>query len=360
MFNMFFRKKIDPMDVESMDNQGDFSLKTLLGPEFGMNDLELLETIGTGTFGRVRLARSIVGNKYYALKIMKKNRIVRLKQLAHIQNEVKILSRLRCLFAQNFEGMFQDDTNIYLILEYYPGGELFSHLRRKKKFDEDVAKFFACEVIAALEYMHKLYIAHRDIRPENLLLGADGHVCIVDFGFAKIVPEQTYTLCGTPEYIAPEIISGSGHGRAVDYWALGILTYEMLFGHPPFFGENPFNVYQLILKCKLKFSMITSISLNAKNLLKGLIVVDRGTRMGAGSGGVRKLKSQPFFKGIAWDSVEKKLIVPPFVPMVKSDGDTSNFDYYPEEMTEEICNLTQTERTMFEEFDRILDRPIKL
>jgi protein kinase X len=134
----------------------------------------------------------------------------------------------------------------------------------------------------------------------------------------------------------------------------------MLYGHPPFFGENPFNVYQLILKCKLKFSMVTSVGTSAKNILKGLITIDRGSRFGSGSGGVRKLKSQPFFKGIAWDSVDRKLIVPPFVPMVKSDGDTSNYDYYPEEITEEICNLTKDERQMFEEFDRILDRPIKL
>jgi serine/threonine protein kinase len=176
-----------------------------------MNDLELLETVGTGTFGRVRLARCISNNKYYALKMMKKSRIVKLKQLGHIQYEVKILSRLRCIFAVNFEGMFQDDANIYLVLEYVAGGELFSHLRRKKKFDEDTAKFYTCEVISALEYMHKIFIAHRDIRPENLLIGSDGHICIIDFGFAKIVPEQTYTLCGTPEYIAPVSLDESTH-----------------------------------------------------------------------------------------------------------------------------------------------------
>lgn len=182
-----------------------------------MNDLELLETIGTGTFGRVRLARAIASQKYYAIKIMKKALIVRQKQLGHIQNEVKILSRLSCDFIVNFEGLFQDDNSIYLILQYVPGGELFSHLRRKKKFDENMTKFFVCELIVTLDYMHKLFIAHRDIRPENLLIDASGHICIIDFGFAKIVPDLTYTLCGTPEYIAPEIITGYGHGRAVDW-----------------------------------------------------------------------------------------------------------------------------------------------
>ena len=218
LLNFFRRHK--PIDIEALDNQADFSLKALLPPEFGMNDLELLETIGTGTFGRVRLARSINNNKYYALKIMKKIKIVRQKQLSHIQNEVKILSRMKCDFIVNFEGLFQDDNSIYMIMDYVPGGELFSHLRKRKKFDEPIAKFFACEIISALEHLHKLLIAHRDIRPENLLIGADGHICIIDFGFAKIVPDLTYTLCGTPEYIAPEIITGLGHGRAVDWWGL--------------------------------------------------------------------------------------------------------------------------------------------
>ena len=134
----------------------------------------------------------------------------------------------------------------------------------------------------------------------------------------------------------------------------------MLFGHPPFYGENPFNVYQLVLRGKLKFSAAASVSVAAKNVMKGLLTVERTQRFGSGSGGVRKLQQQPLFKGIAWDSVVKKMIVPPFVPSIKSDGDTCNFDFYPEETTEEIGNLTQTERQMFEEFDRILDRPVKL
>jgi len=143
-------------------------------------------------------------------------------------------------------------------------------------------------------------------------------------------------------------------------WSLGILIYEMLFSHPPFFGENPFTVYQLILKANLKFSVGSNVGVHAKNLIKNLLVIDRTSRLGSGFGGVRKLQQQAFFKGVSWDSVSKKLTVPPFVPTLKSDGDTCNYDFYPEEATEEIGNLNQSERAMFEEFDRILDRPIKL
>ena len=132
--------------------------------------------------------------------------------------------------------------------------------------------------------------------------------------------------------------------------------YEMLYGHPPFFGENPFNVYQLILKGKLKFSTLTHVSPFAKEVLKGLLKVDRSSRLGSGSGGVKSLQRNMFFNGIAWDAVFKKLIVPPLVPSTKSDGDTSNYDYYPEEVSDEIGNLTQAEREMFYEFDHILDR----
>ena len=151
------------------ENPSDFSLKTLFPPEFGLNDLELLETIGTGSFGRVRLVKHLGDKNYYALKIMKKARIVKLRQLEHIQNEVKILSRLRCDFAANLNGVFQDDQNLYLCFDYIPGGELFSHLRKAQKFEERVAKFYAAEISSALNTMHSLYICHRDIRPENIL-----------------------------------------------------------------------------------------------------------------------------------------------------------------------------------------------
>lgn len=200
-----------------------------------LSDLTLKETLGTGTFGRVRLCLHKSTGNYYAIKCLKKSEVLRMKQVEHILAEASILGSIRHPFIVNMLKTFQDDKRLYIVLEYVVGGELFSHLRKAGKFPNDVAKFYAAEVILAFEYIHSMDILYRDLKPENLLLDVGGHIKITDFGFAKKVPERTFTLCGTPEYLAPEIIQSKGHGKAVDWWALGILTYEMLVGYPPFF-----------------------------------------------------------------------------------------------------------------------------
>ena len=151
---------------------------------------------------------------------MKKSRIVRFKQLEHIQNEVRLLSRIRCGFVNNLFAVFQDDNSLYLLLEYVHGGELFSYIRRQGKLDLILYQFYAVEIACALHYLHSLKIAYRDVKPENILIDRNGHIRLTDFGFAKIIDDRTYTLCGTPEYLAPEVIQGNGHGLAVDFWAL--------------------------------------------------------------------------------------------------------------------------------------------
>ena len=222
----------------------DLSIKTLFPQEFGIVDLDLLETVGTGTFGRIRLVKSISDKKFYALKVMKKVRIVKLKQLIHIQNELRILATVRCDFIPELNAFFQDDSSIYMLMEFVPGGELFSHLRRQEFFELAQYQFYAVELAVVIHYLHELNIAYRDIKPENVLINKEGHIRLVDFGLAKFLDDdKTYTLCGTPEYLAPETIQGQGHGRAVDWWALGVLIYEMAFGYPPFYGNNPFTVY---------------------------------------------------------------------------------------------------------------------
>ncbi len=236
--------KSRPQQEDVVDVNKDLSIKTLLPQEFGMVDLDLLETVGTGTFGRIRLVKSIADKKFYALKVMKKVRIVKLKQLIHIQNELKILATVRCDFIPELYAFFQDDSSIYMLMEYIAGGELFSHLRRQEYFELAQYQFYAVEIAVVIHYLHELNIAYRDIKPENLLLDKEGHIRLVDFGLAKFLEsDKTHTLCGTPEYLAPETIQGQGHGRGVDWWALGVLIYEMAFGYPPFYGPNPFTVY---------------------------------------------------------------------------------------------------------------------
>lgn len=337
----------------------DFSVKSIFGPEFTLNSVDLLETIGTGTFSRIRLVRSLVDKQYYALKIMKKSKIVRLNQLEHTQNEVRILSRLRSQYCVELYAMFQDDNSLYLLMEYVPGGELFSHLRRDIRFDFPVYQFYTVELVCGIQHMHSLNIMYRDIKAENIVLNRDGHIRFVDFGFAKIVTDKTYTLCGTPEYLAPEIIHGQGYGIAVDWWSLGILVHEMACGYPPFFGDNPFDIYKKILDGKFSFPFNLRIPKSTQSVIRGFLVNNRSKRLGSGSGGFSKVKSHKFFKGVEWNSAAKQLIMPPVVPTVASEGDTSNFDFFPEEGVEESCKLTQEQREMFYEFDRILERPIQ-
>eukprot|EP01041_Mallomonas_annulata_P012486 gene12486-26287_t len=331
-----------------------FSLKSLFDPAFGLNDLDLLETIGTGTFARVRLVRTIADRKYYALKIMKKTKLVHLKQVKHVQNEVHILSHLDCKFVVNMYAVFQDESNLFMLMDYIPGGELYSYLRKKHHFDEDVSKFYTIEVASALDAMHRHAIAYRDIKPENILIAADGHIRIVDFGFAKVVTDRTFTLCGTPEYLSPEVVQGSGHGRAVDWWALGVLLFEMMAGYPPFTADHPFGLYQCILKARFTFPK--RITPAAQAAVRGFLTTDRTRRLGCKRGGLQGLSSLPFFRGVDWATVAALQIASPVIPVLSSEGDASNFDSYPEEKTDDVCNLSSAEREMFQEFDVILGR----
>mmetsp|Transcript_28426 Transcript_28426/g.28734 ORF Transcript_28426/g.28734 Transcript_28426/m.28734 type:complete len:356 (-) Transcript_28426:35-1102(-) len=333
----------------------EFSLKPLFDSNFGLNDLELLETIGTGSFSRVRLVRTITDPKYYALKIMKKTKLVRMNQVKHVQNEVHLLAHLDCKFVVNLHAVFQDESSLFLLLAYVPGGELYSYLRKRHHFDEALCKFYTVEVASAIDALHAHAIAYRDIKPENILIAQDGHIRLVDFGFAKIVADRSFTLCGTPEYLAPEVVLGTGHGRAVDWWALGVLCYEMLAGYPPFTADNPFSLYQCIQKARVIFPPQTSAA--AQVAIRGFLTVDRANRLGCKKGGLQALSKLPFFKGINWQTVAAQQLAPPIVPVLgEAEGDTSNFDTYPEEKLDEISNLSSQERDLFKEFDKILDR----
>lgn len=162
--------------------------------------------------------------------MLHKKKIIELKQIVHIKNEKNILAGVQHPFIVNLVEAFQDRLNLYLVFEFVQGGEIFRLLRKENIFPNDVALFYIAEITLALQYLHQRQIAYRDLKPENLLIGSDGHLKITDFGFAKKIVDRSYTLCGTPEYLAPEIIMGQGHNLGVDWWALGILLYEMLSG----------------------------------------------------------------------------------------------------------------------------------
>ena len=212
-----------------------------------------------------------------------------------------------------------------MVLELALGGELFSLLRDRIRFEESMARFYAANVVSAFVHLHDNKIAYRDLKPENLLLDSTGYIKICDFGFAKRVDKgRTFTLCGTPEYLAPEIISNVGHNTAVDWWAVGILLYEMLTGDPPFVHDDPMQLYQMILHGNFLFPSL--VGKNAKDLINRLLVANPAARLGSLKRGTHDIKAHSFFKLIDITFLSSRLVKPPYVPTLSSDKDFSNFD----------------------------------
>eukprot|EP01099_Mayorella_cantabrigiensis_P003482 TRINITY_DN2668_c0_g1_i1.p1 TRINITY_DN2668_c0_g1~~TRINITY_DN2668_c0_g1_i1.p1 ORF type:complete len:304 (-),score=64.82 TRINITY_DN2668_c0_g1_i1:408-1319(-) len=274
--------------------------------------------------------------KYYALKILKKIDVIKLKQVEHINSEKIILLKVNHPFIVKLYCTFQDLKHLYMVFKYVKGGELFTHLRKAGNFPNDWAKFYAAEIVLVLEYLHNLRIIYRDLKPENILLDHEGHIQITDFGFAKEVEDRTWTLCGTPEYLAPEIIQSKGHGKAVDWWALGILIFEMLAGYPPFYDEQPFGIYEKILAGRVQFPPF--FEPGAKDLLRRLLVADRTRRLGNLKGGASDVKNHLWFRDIDWDKLFARQLEPPLIPEFddeEDEGDTSNFEKYPSEEEDE-------------------------
>ena len=241
-------KEKETKEIPVQDKGGDGKVR-----QIKLSDYEMGETLGTGSFGRVKIAKDKKTGEFVAMKIMKKAEILKSKQADHISNEIKILSMIDHPFVITFGGFTQDDRNLYLALELINGGELFTYLRGVGRFPVDQARIYIAQIILIFDYLHNKNIIYRDLKPENILIHKSGFLKLTDFGFAKIVEGRTYTLCGTPEYLAPEIILNKGHGKPVDWWTCGILLYEMIAGIDPFSDDDPMMVYQKILKGKIKF-----------------------------------------------------------------------------------------------------------
>ncbi|CAH0556791.1 unnamed protein product [Brassicogethes aeneus] len=316
--------------------------------EMDIEDFNIIKTIGTGTFGRVLLCKNKTSDEYGAMKVLCLADVIRLKQVEHVKNEKHILQEIRHPFIVNLLWCNRDDTCIYMLFEYVCGGELFSYLRNAGRFSTSTGNFYSAEIVSALEYLHSKSIVYRDLKPENLLLDKEGHLKITDFGFAKKLTDRTWTLCGTPEYLAPEIIQSKGHNKAVDWWALGVLIYEMLAGFPPFYDDNPFGIYEKILSGKIEWAK--HLDPVAKDLIKKLLVQDRTKRLGNMKSGADDVKRHRWFKGIDWQEVVMRRLVPPIVPKIMYDGDSSNFDDYPEGDWKSTRTLEDSELKLFEDF----------
>jgi serine/threonine protein kinase len=293
-----------------------------------LNDFKIIKTLGKGSFGRVLLVSNIHDSKYYAMKVLKKSFVKKHNQVTNTKVERKILEVVCHPFIVRLFYAFQTSQKLYFVCEYIAGGEIFYHLRKEGCFSEERTKLYICELILALEYLHKKGIIYRDLKPENILLDKEGHLKLTDFGLSKIISEEdsnkrTFTICGTPEYLAPEVLSGSGYDKSVDWWSLGALMYEMLVGFSPF-KENK---RKLDLKVYAKpICQHQNISEKAYSLLQALLQVDPSKRIGSSIRDSEEIKNHPFFENINWASIFKKTIDPKFKPYLQDENDLSNFD----------------------------------
>jgi len=301
--------------------------RTLPSTKTPLSQLIRIGMLGQGAFGRVSLVWDESNRQSYALKALSKYEIWKRKQVKHLQSELSVMLLLDHPFLVMLKNTYQDQHNVYFLLEACLGGELFTVLRKWRYFNEDTARFYIACVVEAFDYLHnELHIAYRDLKPENLVLDSDGYLKVTDFGFAKVLNGKTFTLCGTPDYLAPEIVTGQGHDRAVDWWTMGILLYEMLSSFPPFFAERSIDIYRKIVVGKFKFPRY--ISHRAETLILSFLRSLPEKRLGyLGAHSVNKIRQHEFFEGFSWIFLRQRRIKAPIHPNVKNKTDASNFLY---------------------------------
>ncbi|CDS05593.1 hypothetical protein LRAMOSA08121 [Lichtheimia ramosa] len=315
------------------------------------DSFELLRVIGRGSFGKVYVVRKKDTNRIYAMKVLRKSRIISRSEVTHTMAEKTVLAKVSNPFIVPLKFAFQSPDKLYLVLAFINGGELFHHLQVEGKFSEERSRFYTAELLSALECLHGFNVIYRDLKPENILIDYNGHIALCDFGLCKLnmtENERTNTFCGTPEYLAPELLLGQGYTKSVDWWTLGVLLYEMMTGLPPFYDENTNEMYRKILQDELRFP--DDMSEDAKSLLRGLLTRDPNERLG--NNGPEHIKNHPFFASIDWRKLLQKKLQPPFKPTVESAYDTTNFDeeFTSEKPLESVVDESQISKTMQEQF----------
>jgi serine/threonine protein kinase len=285
--------------------------------------------IGRGTYGTVQLVRNINDQQLYAMKSMTKHLLAQSDQIGQARDERDALLAVAHPFLVSAHFTFQSDTKVFLVLDYVPGGELFLRLRQEKSFSESRARLYAAEILLGLGHLHSRGMIYRDLKPENVLVDAEGHIRLTDFGLVKMHMDSSHstatTFCGVPEYIAPEMLTQKPYTRAVDWWSFGILLYEMIEGVPPFYDENTNRMYHEILNAPVRFSK-GKMSEAAQDVILKLLEKDPARRLGGGEGDCEEIKAHPFFGGLDWDQVMGRQIPPEWKPVITADDDTSNFD----------------------------------
>ncbi|CAN6628283.1 serine/threonine-protein kinase Ypk1p [Trichomonascus vanleenenianus] len=304
-----------------------------------IEDFDLLKVVGKGSFGKVMQVRKIDTQQIYALKTIRKAHIVSRSEVNHTLAERTVLAQIDNPFIVPLKFSFQSPEKLYLVLAFVNGGELFHHLQSEGRFDLNRSRFYTAELLCALECLHEYNVIYRDLKPENILLDYTGHIALCDFGLCKLNmagQEKTNTFCGTPEYLAPELLLCKGYTKVVDWWTLGVLFYEMLTGLPPFYDQDTNEMYRKILQEPLRFP--EDMDREARSLLTGLLNRDPEKRLGIN--GAADIKAHPFFAQIDWKRLMAKKYAAPFKPAVESATDTSNFDqeFTSEEPTDSVVD----------------------
>nr|AAD22633.1 protein kinase C [Sporothrix schenckii] len=299
------------------------------GQRIGLDNFNFLAVLGKGNFGKVMLAETKRSNRLYAIKVLKKEFIIENDEVESIRSEKRVLlvaNRERHPFLTNLHACFQTETRVYFVMEYISGGDLMLHIQRGQ-FGTRRAQFYASEVCLALKYLHENGVIYRDLKLDNILLTLDGHIKIADYGLCKEdmwYGSTTSTFCGTPEFMAPEILLDKKYGRAVDWWAFGVLIYQMLLQQSPFRGEDEDEIYDAILGDEPLYPI--HMPRDSVSILQKLLTRDPDQRLGSGPTDAQEIMSQPFFRNINWDDIYHKRVQPPFLPTIKNPTDTSNFD----------------------------------
>ncbi|XP_018546058.1 cGMP-dependent protein kinase 2-like, partial [Lates calcarifer] len=308
----------------------------LLPPHQPFQELEVIATLGMGGFGRVELVKLKDEDTTFALKCIKKKHIVDTRQQEHVYSEKNILQQTNSAFIIRLFRTFRDDKFVYMLLEVCLGGELWTLLRDMGCFDEATARFCTGCVLEAFDYLHTMGIVYRDLKPENLLLDAEGYVKMADFGFAKKIGlgKKTWTFCGTPEYVAPEVIMNKGHDFGADCWSLGILIFELLTGNPPFVGSDPIKIYTMVLHGIEKVDFPKRIGKHPDDLIRRLCKLNPVERLGNKKNGIIDIKKHKWFRGFNWEGLRCHKLLSPLKRELKGPMDYSHFDMFPPDTEE--------------------------
>ncbi|KAI9824077.1 MAG: hypothetical protein M1832_002145 [Thelocarpon impressellum] len=318
-----------------------------------IEDFELLKVVGKGSFGKVMQVMKRDTHRIYALKTIRKAHIISRSEVSHTLAERSVLAQINNPFIVPLKFSFQSPEKLYFVLAFVNGGELFHHLQKEQRFDINRSRFYTAELLCALECLHGFNVIYRDLKPENILLDYSGHIELCDFGLCKLDmkdEDRTNTFCGTPEYLAPELLLGQGYTKTVDWWTLGVLLYEMLTGLPPFYDENTNEMYRKILSEPLHFPGPEIVPPSARDLLQKLL--DRDPQRRLGNNGASEIKAHPFFHAIDWRKLLQRKYEPTFKPNVADALDTANFDreFTSEAPTDSFVDGPMLSQTMQQQF----------